>query len=54
MAARATPVWGQLKRPVRSALAAAFASSSSEASSTTPLKRWRTFMAFFMLTGSPI
>ena len=45
-AASATAVWGQLNMPVRSARAAASASSDSVACSTTPLKSLSVRIAF--------
>ena len=53
-AASATPVCGQLNRPVRSAAAAASASSASDACSTTPSNCCSVRTAFLMLTGLPI
>ena len=53
-AAKATPVWGQLYMPVRSARAAASASSASEACSTMPRCRCSVRIAFRTDTGLPI
>jgi hypothetical protein len=53
-AASATPVWGQLNIPARSARAASSASSCSVACSTTPLNCCSVRIARLTLTGLPI